>query len=78
MHSPRFYQPNEEPKIRAKVLVGAAIIKMLVAKNCKTFLQYASKVFIPYICSQAVIIQMIYVVWDCYFQDSLKSETRNN
>ena len=51
---------------------------MQVPKNCKHFLQYTSEVFIPYIHSQAVNIQRTDVVWDCHFQDSLKSETRNN
>ena len=51
---------------------------MLVPTNCKIFLQYPSEVFIPYIRSQAVKIQRIDVVCDRYFQDSLKSETRND
>lgn len=46
---------------------------MLVATNCQTVLQYASKVFIIYICSKAVNMQRIDVVWD-----SLKSEKINN
>ena len=51
---------------------------MLVATNCQTVLQYASKVFIIHICSKAVNMQRIDVVWDCLFQDSLKSEKINN
>ena len=42
---------------------------MLVPTNYKNFLQYPTEAFIPYIRSQ---------VWDRYFQDRLKSETRNS
>ena len=51
---------------------------MLVPTNYKTFLQYASQVFIPYIRSQPVNIQRTYVVWDRFFRDNLKSQKRNN
>ena len=73
-----FTRPNEGSNVSAKIFDGAAIINMLVLTNCKNFLQYASEVFIPFIRSQAVNIQRIDVVWDRYFQDSFKSETRNN
>lgn len=56
---------------------GRVIINMLVPTNCKNFLQHAIEVFIPYIRSQTVNIQRIDVLSDHYFQESLKSETRN-
>ena len=48
---------------------------MLVPTNCKN---YASEVFKLFIRSQAVNIQRINAVWNRYFQDRSKSETRNN
>ena len=53
-------------------------MSLLVPTNCKTFLQYSGKVFTPHMFSQAVDIQRIAVVCVRHFQDSLKSETRNN
>ena len=48
-------------------------MSLLVPTNCRTFLQYAEKLF-----NQEVNIQKTDVVRDRHFQDTLKSETRNN
>ena len=47
--------------------------------NCKTFLQYAEGVFIPFILnSPPSSVKRIDIVWDRYFENSLKLGTRKN
>lgn len=61
------------PVVDAKVLDGAAIVKMLPPK---TFLEYARTVFEPYILRQLDTVSRLDVVWDVYLPDSLKAATR--
>ena len=57
-----FTSPNEDLKVSTNIFDGASIENMQVLTNCNSYLQYASDVFIPYTCSQAVITKRIDVV----------------
>jgi len=62
------------PTVQVTILDGAAIVNMLRPGLAKTFSEYATQVFLPYITSQPG--SRVDVVWDEYFTDSLKAETR--
>lgn len=64
------------PSVEMLVLDGAAVVNMLQPRNASTFSQYASIVFLPYIKYQLRSVKRLDIVWDRYFSDSLKSETR--
>ena len=49
---------------------------MLRPGFAKTFSDYATQVFLPYITSQLQHVNRLDVVWDEYIADSLKAETR--
>ena len=51
---------------------------MLPPSNCKTFLDYSCEVFVPYLQSQSRLVARVDLVWDRYFDDSLKGTTRSN
>ena len=59
-----------------KVFDGAAIVNMLAPGKAKTFQEYSSGVFLPYIFNQAKDVKRIDVVWDRYLDCSLKKATR--
>ena len=58
------------------IIDGAAIVQMLHPKNSRSFSEYASDVFIPYIMSQFRNATRLDLVWDRYVEDSLKSTSR--
>ena len=51
-------------------------MNMLRPGVAKTFSDYAKQVFSPYIKSQLHHVNRVDVVWDEYFPESLKAETR--
>ena len=67
---------SEAPSVTNIVLDGAAIIQMLKPGTAKTFLEYASQVFIPYILGQLQHASRLDLVWDNYVIDSLKATAR--
>ena len=46
--------------------------------NCKTFLGYSFEIFVPYLESQSCLVAIVDLVWDRYFDNSLKGTTRSN
>ncbi|KAK3877040.1 hypothetical protein Pcinc_018219 [Petrolisthes cinctipes] len=64
------------PPVEVMILDGAAIVNMLAPGNAKTFSGYASLVFLPCITSQLQHTSRMDIVWDEYFPDSLKTDTR--
>ena len=64
------------PAVEVIILDGAAIIYMLPPGTAKTFNEYASQVFLPYITSQLQHTSRVDIVWDEYLTDSLKAGTR--
>ena len=69
---------NSRPSIDVKILNGAAIVNMLPPIECKTFADYANKIYIPYIQNQLKSIQRLNLEWDRYIPNSLKNSTREN
>jgi hypothetical protein len=67
----------EPPDVDMKVLDGAAIVHMLPPGKSKTFQDYATSVFVPYVLKQAQTVQRLDLVWDTYISNSLKQSTRN-
>ena len=55
---------------------GAALAHFLRPEGCKTFGDYAAKVFLPYINNAQSQALRVDVVWDQYFDNSLKAQTR--
>lgn len=49
---------------------------MLRPNSAKTFSDYATQVFLPYLASQLPHASRVDVIWDEYHPDSLKAETR--
>ena len=64
------------PHVEVIILDGAAITNMLAPGGTKTFSDYATQVFLPYITSQLQHAIRVDVVWDEYMPDSLKADTR--
>ena len=58
------------------ILDGAAIVNMIKPKSSKTFADYSSAEFIPYIKSQLKRVERLDVVWDQCQSNSLKCQTR--
>ena len=69
--------PDKSPTVRALVIDGAAVINMLKPNAaCKTFKDYSEKIFAPYLMNQMKNIERLDIVWDQYFDNSLKAATR--
>ena len=51
---------------------------MLKPTMGRSFQDYAIHTFVPYICNLLREVQRIDIVWDRYFENSLKNCTRNN
>ena len=58
------------------VLDGMAVIYFLDPRGSSTFLEFAEKVFLPYLFHQLHTTKRLDVVWDTYIADSLKQHTR--
>ena len=67
---------TETPVASCIIIDGAAIVQILKPTAAKTFAEYASEIFIPYIFSQLRGALRLDLVWDRYFEDSLKSTAR--
>lgn len=59
------------------ILDGAAVVNFLKPHAAKTFDDYALKVFLPYIYNQLKRACRVDIIWDQYFDNSLKSQTRS-
>ena len=64
------------PAVEVVILDGAAIVNMLAPGTTKTFSEYATQVFLPYVTSQLQHASRVDVVFDEYLPDSLKAATR--
>jgi len=64
------------PSVEAIILDGSVIVNMLRPGSAKTFSDYASQVFLPYVASRLHQASRIDIVWDEYRPDCLKAETR--
>ena len=69
-------QHLHSPRVDAKLLDGAAVVRMLSPGSAKTFQEYATQVFNPHLLTHLQTTDRIDVVWDVYWKESLKSTTR--
>ncbi len=71
---------SERPQPDVKIIDGAALVHTLDPKlantTVKTFGEYSTKIFIPYLLREIDGSQRIDVVWDTYKPDSLKACVR--
>ncbi len=58
------------------ILDGAAVVNFLKPPVASTFDDYGHKVFLPYVLSQVNRANRVDIIWDQYFNNSLKSQTR--
>ena len=65
----------DAPTTEVIILDGGVIVHMLVPRNCKTFHDYAIKIFLPYIETQCEKANRVDLIWDAYHPNSLKSST---
>ncbi len=72
--------PVERPQPEVKIIDGAALVHTLDPKasntTVKTFGDYSSKIFLPYILREVGASQRVDIVWDTYKSDSLKAYIR--
>ena len=61
--------------MHSKLYDGAAKVQMLNPGTAKRFYEYADNLFSSYVESQLEAAQRVYLVWDVYIADSLKSST---
>ncbi len=64
------------PHTDVVILDGAAVVNFLNPKDAKTFDDYALDVFLPYVIGQLQHANRVDIVWDRYYEKSLKSQTR--
>ncbi len=67
---------SSNPTLQVLIIDGAAVVNMLRPGTAKTFSDYEKEVFSPYIKHQLHHVCRLDIVWDQYFPDSLKTETR--
>jgi hypothetical protein len=66
----------ECPVVDVIVLDGAAVVQMLNPGQCRTFVDYADKIFLPHIETHLRKANRVDLVWDQYLTGSLKTATR--
>ncbi|KAG7177456.1 hypothetical protein Hamer_G016752 [Homarus americanus] len=70
---------TDAPHVTSIILDGPAIVEMLKPGGRRTFQEYSTVVFIPYIESQLEYRSRLDLVWDCYPKSgSLKATVRCN
>ena len=69
---------GDAPLADVIILDGAAIINMLKPIGIKTFQEYATQVFLPYVKAQLRNVTRVDIIWDVYLEESLKSTAREN
>ncbi len=61
------------PTVQVNILDGAAVINMLRPGSERTFQNYCTEVFLPYITSQLQHVSRLDIIWDVYVPGSLKT-----
>ena len=69
-------QEQTTPQVQVKLYDGATLVHMLSPKGQKTFKDYATNIFCAYLLNQLASVDRIDVVWDRYFENSLKHGVR--
>ena len=69
---------NPSEFCQCKILDGAAVVHFLSTDSVKTFVEYADKVFIPFLLQQLQQACRVDCVWDRYLPHSIKEATREH
>ena len=64
------------PDTDVSIMDGAVLVNILRNGGCKTFGEYAAKVFVPHIKREQNRALRVDIVWDQYIDNSLKAQTR--
>ena len=67
---------TSKPSTDVTIIDGPVLVNILKPTGCKTFGDYASSVFVPYMGQQQQHANRVDVVWDQYSDNSLKSQAR--
>ena len=65
-----------KPMVNAGVLDGSAPVSMLMSHKCKTFDNYAEKVFFPHMLEKLETVGRLDIMWNPYLPQNLKQGTR--
>ena len=65
------------PTVQVNILDSTVIINMLRPGSARTFKNYCTEVFVPYITSQLWHVSRLDIIWDVYVPGSLKADTRS-
>ena len=71
-----FVAQDEEIVFKCKVFDGGALVHLLKPAPFSTFHQYAENILIQYICVKSNNVNLVGIVWDQYFDNSLKNTTK--
>ncbi|KAJ8877072.1 hypothetical protein PR048_021524 [Dryococelus australis] len=66
------------PTVQAVLLDGAAVVNMLNPRSSRTFQDYITYVYQPYLKMTAAHVEGMDVIWDRYLPESLKNAAREN
>ena len=66
------------PKPTCVILDGTVLVQMLRPKNCKTFKDYSTSMFLPHLKSWLQKAQRVDLVWDNYCECSLNASSRES
>ena len=69
-------QTTHQPTADAVILDGAVIVQMLQPRTIRTFEEYFTAIFAPYIQKQLETAKRVDIVWDVYHDNSLKKSLR--
>ena len=67
---------TSKPSTDVSIIDGPVLVNILKPTSCKTFGDYASNVFVPYLEQQQQHANRMDIIWDQYSDNSLKSQTR--
>jgi hypothetical protein len=63
-------------EVNVIIIDGAALVNMIKPGAEKTFSQYATESFLPYLKAQISQSNRVDFIWDEYIENSLKATTR--
>lgn len=67
---------NSKPEMDVSIMDGAVLLNILKPGGCKTFGDYAANAFVPHIKRERSKAEHVNIVWNQYFDNSLRAYTR--
>ena len=70
---------HTEPVVDLKAIDGAAAVHIFTLTTaCKTFQDYADKIFLQFVQKEIENVKCLDIVWDQYVENSLKDDARES